>query len=242
MVTRSRALYDWPLHYGAITLWKRPVFKKFSKSIKYIDTFYINMRKIGAGAEALIYFDKEEVVKERIKKGYRLNEIDEKLRKFRTRREAKVLEKLHSIGFPIPKLILSDDKQMVIKMEFLNGEKLRDTLNKKNCESLCREIGERIATLHKNGIIHGDLTTSNMILKDKIYFIDFGLSFFSDKIEDKAVDLHLLMQALESKHYKIFENAFKAVLSGYKIKNPDYNIVIKRLEKVESRGRYKGKS
>jgi len=200
------------------------------------------MRKIGAGAEALIYLDNEEIVKERIKKSYRLKQIDEKLRKFRTRREAKVLEKLHSIGFPIPKLILSDDKKMLIKMEFLKGKKLRDILNKKNCESLCREIGERIATLHKNGIIHGDLTTSNMILKDKIYFIDFGLSFFSDKIEDKAVDLHLLMQALESKHYKIFENAFKAVLSGYKIKNPDYNIVIKRLEKVESRGRYKGKS
>jgi len=200
------------------------------------------MKKIGAGAEALIYLDKKEVVKERIKKSYRLKQIDEKLRKFRTRREAKVLEKLHSIGFPIPKLILSDDKKMLIKMEFLKGKKLRDILNKKNCEKLCREIGEEVATLHKKGIIHGDLTTSNMILKDKIYFIDFGLSFFSDKIEDKAVDLHLLMQALESKHYKIFENAFKAVLSGYKIKNPDYNIVIKRLEKVESRGRYKGKS
>ena len=74
------------------------------------------MKKIGAGAEALIYLDKEEVVKERIKKGYRLNEIDEKLRKFRTRRETKVLEKLHAIDFPIPNLILSDDKKMIIKM------------------------------------------------------------------------------------------------------------------------------
>jgi len=200
------------------------------------------MKKIGAGAEALIYLDKKEVVKERIKKSYRLKQIDEKLRKFRTRREAKVLEKLHSIGFPIPKLILSDDKKMLIKMEFLKGKKLRDILNKKNCEKLCREIGEEVATLHKKGIIHGDLTTSNMILKDKIYFIDFGLSFFSDKIEDKAVDIHLLRQALESKHHEIFKKSFKAVLAGYKIKNPDYNIIIKRLEKVEARGRYKGKS
>ena len=121
------------------------------------------MKKIGAGAEALIYLDKKEVVKERIKKSYRLKQIDEKLRKFRTRREAKVLEKLHSIGFPIPKLILSDDKKMLIKMEFLKGKKLRDILNKKNCEKLCREIGEEVATLHKKGIIHGDLTTSNKI-------------------------------------------------------------------------------
>ena len=241
MVTRSRALYDWPLHYGAAESRKRSVFKKFSKRIKYLGIFYVDMRKIGDGAEAIIYLNKDTVIKDRIKKGYRLNEIDEKLRKFRTRRETKILEKLHAIDFPIPKLILSDDKKMLIKMEFLKGKKLRDVLNKNNCAKLCKQLGRKIAILHDNSIIHGDLTTSNMILNKEIYFIDFGLSFFSEKVEDKAVDLHLLRQALESKHYEIFENAFKSVLSGYKIKNPDYNLVIKRLEKVESRGRYKGK-
>ena len=95
--------------------------------------------------------------------------------------------------------------------------------------------------MHNNNIIHGDLTTSNMILENEIYFIDFGLSFFSDKTEDKAVDLHLLRHALESKHHKIFEKSFKAVLNGYKSKCRKYNETIKRLEKVESRGRYKGK-
>jgi Kae1-associated kinase Bud32 len=220
---------------------KRPVFKKFSKRIKYLGIFYVDMRKIGDGAEAVVYLNKGIVIKDRIKKGYRLNEIDEKLRKFRTRRETKILEKLHAIDFPIPKLILSDDKKMLIKMEFLKGKKLRDVLNKNNCAKLCKQLGRKIAILHNNSIIHGDLTTSNMMLNKEIYFIDFGLSFFSEKVEDKAVDLHLLRQALESKHYKIFKNAFKSVLSGYKIKNPDYNLVIKRLEKVESRGRYKGK-
>ena len=241
MVTRSRALYDWPLHYGAAESRKRSVFKKFSKRIKYLGIFYVDMRKIGDGAEAVVYLNKGIVIKDRIKKGYRLNEIDEKLRKFRTRRETKILEKLHAIDFPIPKLILSDDKKMLIKMEFLKGKKLRDVLNKNNCAKLCKQLGRKIAILHDNSIIHGDLTTSNMMLNKEIYFIDFGLSFFSEKVEDKAVDLHLLRQALESKHYKIFKNAFKSVLSGYKIKNPDYNLVIKRLEKVESRGRYKGK-
>ncbi len=242
MVTRSRALYDWPLHYGAVNKRKRPVFKKFSKSIKYPGIFYVYMRKIGAGAEAVICLDKGIVVKDRIKKDYRLKQIDEKLRKFRTRRETKVLEKLHAIDFPIPKLILSDDKKMIISMELLNGKKLRDALDKKNCVKLCKELGKKIAIVHNNNIIHGDLTTSNMILNKEIYFIDFGLSFFSDKTEDKAVDLHLLRQALESRHNEIFEKSFKAVLGGYKIKNPDYNTIIKRLEKVESRGRYKGKS
>ena len=242
MVTRSRALYDWPLHYGAAESRKRPVFKKFSKKIKYPGIFCFYMKKIGAGAEAIIYLNKDTVIKDRIKKGYRLKQIDEKLRKFRTRRETKILEKLHAIDFPIPKLILSDDKKMLIKMEFLKGKKLRDVLNKNNCAKLCKQLGRKIAILHNNSIIHGDLTTSNMILNEEIYFIDFGLSFFSEKVEDKAVDIHLLRQALESKHHKIFKNAFKAVLSGYKTKNHDYNTIIKRLEKVEARGRYKGKS
>jgi Kae1-associated kinase Bud32 len=200
------------------------------------------MEKIGAGAEAIIYFEKNKAVKERIKKSYRIKRIDERLRKFRTRRETKILEKLRSIDFSIPKLILSDDKNMVIEMEYLKGKKLRDILDNKNCEKLCTEIGEKIAMLHNNDIIHGDLTTSNMIFKDEIYFIDFGLSFFSDKTEDKAVDLHLLKQALESKHHEIFDTAFKAVLKGYKNKNKRYCETVKRLEKVESRGRYKGKN
>ena len=242
MIGLNLIWFNWPLHYGAAESRKGPVFKKFSKKIKYSTMFFFNMRKIGDGAEAIIYLNNDVVVKNRIKKNYRLKQIDEKLRKFRTRRETKVLEKLHAIDFPIPKLILSDDKKMVIKMQFLKGKKLRDALDKKNCVKLCKELGKKTAILHNNNIIHGDLTTSNMILNKEIYFIDFGLSFFSDKAEDKAVDIHLLRQALESKHHEIFKKSFKAVLAGYKIKNPDYNIIIKRLEKVEARGRYKGKS
>jgi TP53 regulating kinase and related kinases len=200
------------------------------------------MEKIGAGAEALIYLEKNTVLKKRIKKSYRIREIDEKLRKSRTRRETKILETLNSINFPTPKLILSNDKEMIIKMNFLNGKKIRDVLNNENCEAICTEIGKNIAILHENDIIHGDLTTSNMILMKKIYFIDFGLSFFSDKTEDKAVDLHLLRQAIESKHHEIFKKAFNAVLEGYKIKNKNYNETVKRLEKVELRGKNKGKS
>ncbi|MDD5086527.1 MAG: KEOPS complex kinase/ATPase Bud32 [Candidatus Nanoarchaeia archaeon] len=200
------------------------------------------MEKIGAGAEAVICLEKNTVIKKRIKKSYRIKEIDERLRKFRTRRETKILEKLSSINFPTPTLILSDDKDMIIKMNFLDGKKIRDVLNNENCETICNEIGKKIAILHNNDIIHGDLTTSNMILIKEVYFIDFGLSFFSDKIEDKAVDLHLLRQAIESKHHGIFEKAFNSVLNGYKIKNKNYNETIKRLEKVELRGKYKGKS
>jgi len=65
------------------------------------------------------------------------------------------------------------------------------------------------------------------------------LSFTSDKIEDKAVDLHLLRQALESKHYDNWQHCFEAALQGYSRTFPNADEVFKRLEKVESRGRNK---
>ena len=75
---------------------------------------------------------------------------------------------------------------------------------------------------------------------NKIYIIDFGLGFYSRKIEDKAVDLHLLKQALEAKHYKIANNCIKIILKNYK---PDkYELILERIPIIESRGRYKKKN
>jgi len=81
-----------------------------------------------------------------------------------------------------------------------------------------------------------------MILKDdKVYFIDFGLGFINDKAEHKAVDLHLLKQALESKHYRHFESCFKDVIDSYCKNINDKTSILERLDKVEKRGRYKNK-
>ncbi|HLD89375.1 MAG TPA: KEOPS complex kinase/ATPase Bud32 [Candidatus Nanoarchaeia archaeon] len=202
------------------------------------------------GAEAVLYDKNNLILKHRVKKNYRINEIDNKLRKSRTRREAKILETLRKINFPSPRLIDFNDKTMQINMEKIEGEKVRDILEKNNCGEICRKIGELVAELHHNNIIHSDLTTSNMIYSKnysknntgnsygKIYFIDFGLSFFSHKIEDKAVDIHLLKQAMESKHYKIWKKCFDAVLKGYNKKH-EHKEIMHRLEIVERRGRYK---
>ena len=195
------------------------------------------MKIICQGAEAILYQEKNKLIKERIPKTYRIKEIDDKLRKFRTRREGKILEKA---SINVPKVFKIDDNNMKIEMEFIPGKLLKDILDGLSISErnkICRQIGQEISKLHEQNIIHGDLTTSNMIYyKDKIYFIDFGLSFFSHKIEDKAVDLHLLKQALESKHYKHFESTFKTILSSYKNKE-----VLSRLQIVEKRGRYKRK-
>lgn len=208
------------------------------------------MREISSGAEARIFSDGKIVRKQRFAKGYRIPDIDNSLRKSRTKREAKVIEKLSGI-IPVPRLIpasekkLADDKDMIISMEFIPGPKLRDILSKKNYSRLCKTLGKQIAILHNNGIIHGDLTTSNFILSDvdkKLYFIDFGLSFFSDKLEDMAVEIHLLRQALESRHPDVFEAAFETVVSAYVDEADLGEKVMARFEKVEMRGRYKQKS
>jgi len=151
-----------------------------------------------------------------------------------------MLNKLEELNFPSPRLHDMNDKAMQIRMEMINGNKIRDVLYQ-NPIALSEEMGSKIGMLHTEDIIHGDLTTSNMILDKEIKFIDFGLSFFSSKEEDKAVDLHLFRQALESKHHENWEECFKAALKGYKQANPHAESILKRLEQVEKRGRNVGK-
>lgn len=200
---------------------------------------------ISQGAEAKIFQDNSLVIKERTPKSYRIKELDEKIRKYRTRREISILEKASKV-IPVPKISnASSEKDFTIIMDYIDGKKLSETLDSfddKKRIGICKIIGRQVALLHNHNIIHGDLTTSNMVLKDNIlYFIDFGLSFIDQKAEHKAVDLHLLKQALESKHYKHFESSFRAVLEGYKETCRNHKEILDRLEKVEGRGRYKSK-
>ncbi len=193
---------------------------------------------IGLGAEAVVRLEDGHVVKERVPKSYRIKEIDDKLRKLRTRRESKILGKLSLFNFPSPKLISMSERDMTIKMEFLKGEKLRDCLYK-DPMGMGREIGCNIGILHQKNIIHGDLTTSNMIKSNKVNFIDFGLSTHSKKIEDKAVDMHLFKQNLESKHHTFWEQCFNEVVRGYHESFDNSESVLEQLKIVESRGRNK---
>lgn len=201
------------------------------------------MNIIAQGAEAILYKKDDLVIKERISKKYRVPALDNSLRGFRTRREAKVLKKLEELPFPAPRLRKMSDNSMILEMDFIPGRKIKDTLDK-NYILLAQEIGMLIARLHASNIIHGDLTTSNMILHDvhkKIYFIDFGLSFFSEKVEDKAVDLFLLDRALESTHMKLYPAAFEEVIAGYTKNSPESLDVLKRFKQVQARGRNKKK-
>jgi Kae1-associated kinase Bud32 len=234
---------------------------------------------LAQGAEAKIYLSGDRIVKDRVKKGYRLPGIDLKLRKERTRKEASILRKLLRAGILVPEILKENDKQMKLEIGFIDGIKLRDYLDETVDCSVLEIVGLQTAKMHKESIVHGDLTTSNMIKKaDKIYFIDFGLSDFSQRVEDKAVDLHLFKECLVSKHHsrclacapqpascgqdsstcdsaspdlqvgvprhrdKHWERCWNIFLEGYKkFDAPQAKDVLKRLELVEKRGRYKQK-
>jgi Kae1-associated kinase Bud32 len=197
------------------------------------------MKIIQQGAEAIISLKDNQIIKNRVFKSYRIQELNNKLITRRTKSEAKIIEKLKNI-IPVPKIISINKENNQIVMEYINGKKLSETLESLDYKKICKQIAETITKMHDFGVIHGDLTTSNMIFKDeKVYFIDFGLGFHSNKIEDKAVDLHLIQQALNAKHFSISEICFNTILNNYKPK--EYKKIIQRIKVIESRGRYKDK-
>lgn len=222
---------------------------------------------IAQGAEAEIIHTGKFVIKHRVSKGYRHPELDKRLIKSRTKSEAKLLTKASEIiNSPKPFFVPVTDFAR-IKMPFIKGKKLSETLdNLKNRFKVMEQVGEETAKLHNADIIHGDLTTSNMILVEnnenasknnqnkpikqsqkksininsefKVYIIDFGLGFISKRAEDKAVDLHLIKQALEAKHFREHEKLFASFLKGYK-KEKEASKILEQLKQVELRGRYK---
>jgi len=208
-----------------------------TKDKRYILIFYILVMKlIGFGAEAKIYEKRNSVLKERLEKKYRHPKIDIRLRKLRTRSEGKLLKKVLTLGINVPKVLSSNDKKMTLELEKIEGIKVRDILDGSDEDLkkvICKEIGKSIKKLHQNDIVHGDLTTSNMIWNDKLFLIDFGLGKVSSRLEDKAVDIHLLKECLKSKHHVHWMTYWKVFKNNYGLKK-----TFDQLEKVEARARY----
>ncbi|MDD3160178.1 MAG: KEOPS complex kinase/ATPase Bud32 [Candidatus ainarchaeum sp.] len=176
--------------------------------------------------------EKNAISKKRIKKDYRNELLDNMIRKRRTKSEAKIIKDLLTI-INTPKIYSVDENNYEIIMEFIDGLQLKEIIEKK--PKFCKIIGEEIKKIHDYGIIHGDLTTSNILIdkKNKIYFIDFGLSFYSKKLEDKAMDLVVFKKVFNATHSKL-KNGFELVLNGY---NPSKEL-IEQINKIEKRARY----
>ena len=166
----------------------------------------------------------------------------------RTLNEARALIAVKILGINVPIVYEVDIKNAIIVMKYIKGKKLKKYLphlNDEDKHNIFKELGKQVAILHENGHLHGDITTSNIIITENndIFFIDFGLHEYSDKVEDKSVDIHLLKRVLISSHGTDYKVCFNAFLEGYR---QGYNEkeskicdqVIKNIRVIETRGRY----
>lgn len=201
------------------------------------------------GAEASLFLadwhGRKVIVKTRFPKKYRPAELDEKIRSYRTAHEPQLMHESKKAGVPTPTIFLVDMKNTAITMEFVEGKQMKQVLphvSRKEKQELCSRVGVLIGKMHKRGVVHGDLTTSNMILdgKGKIFLVDFGLGEKTREIEARGVDLHLMKRALQSTHYQFAEECFRNVLQGYaEVWGwEDAEKVFEKTREIERRGRY----
>jgi len=202
------------------------------------------MKLLKKGAEADLYQTKwqnsKAILKIRKIKNYRNSLLDLKIRKQRTIKECQMISFVKSFGIPTPLIYFVNLKTTSIMMQEIPGTPVHDLPESKIIE-LSKDIGKLVGTLHKNGVMHGDLTTSNFILfKNTVFVIDFGLSQNTIKSEDHAVDLRLIKEILNSAHAKIMLSSWKNFLCGYKsiVGNTYYAKITKLVSDIESRGRY----
>jgi TP53 regulating kinase-like protein len=207
------------------------------------------LKQLKKGAEATItlanWYGKKVVLKSRNVKKYRHSQLDEKIRRFRTNHEPQLMHEAKKAGVSTPVIFLVDTKNMLIIMEFIHGEQVKHILANFSLfqrQKLCFKIGMLVAKLHSHGIIHGDLTTSNLILNDydKLFLVDFGLAEKQIELEAKGVDLHLMKRSLHSTHNQFAKDCFKNIMNGYSkvIGDTITKDVLKKIQEIERRGRY----
>jgi TP53 regulating kinase-like protein len=201
------------------------------------------------GAEASLFLaewhERKVIIKVRVPKRYRTPALDEQIRSYRTVHEPQLMHEAKAAGVLTPLIYLVNVPDSSITMEYIEGQQIKQVLNsvfKAQRHDLCVIIGESIARLHSRGLIHGDLTTSNMILSPngKIFFVDFGLGEKNIELEAKGVDLHLMKRALQSTHFQHWDECFQNVQSGYTsiLGAVLAEKVYEKIREIERRGRY----
>ena len=204
---------------------------------------------IRIGAEAIIsrleWNGFKMVSKHRVPKPYRFPELDRWIRDRRTLHEARVITSLRRLGIPCPAILLMDRSEATLYLQLIEGVELKkvlDSLPAEEVERLANELGRMVGRMHRGGIAHGDLTTSNIMLDrmGNLYLIDFGLSAITDDLEELAVDIHLLDRSLESVHHRLRAAFMRSFLKGYATAaGMDFlQALIEKVKEVRSRGRY----
>ena len=202
------------------------------------------MKILKKGAEADVYITswngKKSVLKIRKEKKYRNSSLDTRIRKQRTIREAQIISHVKSFGISTPLIYFVNYKNFSIYMQYVKGKLIRD-MDEKSIPKTCLQIGMIVGTLHQNGIMHGDLTTSNFILTSKhLFLIDFGLANRTEKPDDHAVDLRLFKEILNSAHANVMKKSWKNFITGYEksVGKKHCKKILELVSVIESRGRY----
>jgi len=204
---------------------------------------------IKKGAEANLYLTnwhgRTVILKKRLPKKYRQAALDNQIRTYRTIHEPQLMHEAKKAGVPTPIIFLVDVKSATIIMEYIDGKQIKQLLSEVSeteRRQLCLRIGRLVGKLHGSGVIHGDLTTSNMILtsNDKIFFVDFGLGDKTEELEARGVDLHLMKRALQSTHFRFATECFDSVIKGYAdvLGVETSKSVLDKIREIEKRGRY----
>lgn len=200
---------------------------------------------ITRGAEADIYLGTwggmKAVFKVRRPKPFLIPELDIKIRKFRTAREASVLNRAKELGVPTPSIYYVSLKKFTIVMKYIEGKRLKEIIGSRPEEATV--LGLYLGKLHMGKIAHGDPTTANLLYDEddgRYVMIDFGLAQKTDEIEDFAVDVHLVKEMFSSIHHEVYDDAFSSFKSGYfeVVGREFFEKVMKRVESIERRGRY----
>jgi len=201
------------------------------------------VHRVGAEAklDSAVWLGRSVVFKQRVVKGYRHKTLDKSLQSFRIKNEVRLMLEARKAGIPVPVIYSVDLSENRIVMEEIPGMRVKDALEElpeDKARALCLKIGEIAGRLHAHDIVHGDLTTSNMLLDgDRIVVIDFSLGSRSSELEDKGVDMHLLEEAFHSAHYRRSE-LYDAVKDSYVKTYPGGADVLRKVKEIEKRGRY----
>ncbi|KAL0357713.1 UNVERIFIED_CONTAM: EKC/KEOPS complex subunit, partial [Sesamum calycinum] len=198
---------------------------------------------IKQGAEARVFestfVGRRSIVKERFSKKYRHPSLDSKLTVKRLNAEARCMTKARKLGVSTPVLYAVDPLLHTLTFEFVEGQAVKDILLdfglqgivEERLNDIATQIGDAIGKLHDGGLVHGDLTTSNMLIRNstnQLVLIDFGLSFTSTLPEDKAVDLYVLERALLSMHSSC-GNVMDKILAAYRKSSKQWSSTLNKL-------------
>jgi TP53 regulating kinase and related kinases len=200
------------------------------------------------GAEADVikapWYGETAVYKLRKPLPYRLEALDKEIRRQRTIREAEMIGRAKAAGVNAPRLFFVDPPGATIVMEYIMGDRMKDLVPKlsdRDVGEMFEALGGDVARLHRAGIMHGDLTTANIVKRGRdLVFLDFGLSVHSSRVEDHAVDLRLIKETIVGAHSAVASVAVDSLLSGYARVAGERRAkaVIKQLRSIERRGRY----